>query len=624
MTTPNDVIDGKHLPTKVSLLALVTIDDDGNRVNNQELYETLLAASGQAKIGGTVGKSLMLMSVSEIPSRGVVGTFMAGEITPKGATPPVAPFIGYAWLQRAQWTDKSKPLIDVTEILKMWDGTAYVDASPELAAKGIMNASGIEYPPCKESVLGSAYGGVVVQAPPADDNYVAGKWYADGLMYRRAKTTTAINPSATGNAGHAAAWSNAYTMQQLHQGLQSAYCTFFSTWRNAMVEAGQTQSGDFGSWASSAGKNTIAYYVHSILEAETTAGIKVWELGDSGANGNGIVLGSNGKWYLANPSGKPAENDPAATGSNPTHWIGGFDSLADLIASAMVVSPDEGNLIQQRTNGIYYGIIPPIHLAHQFISNDGIDADTDTDGSYRGSREKPLKTLKFALDRLGQGMTGNIYLHEGQAFDVYAENPAIAKGDISISLYGPNQDSLNTSWSSRNIWNPSGAINAIHAKIKAHSWLNPAWGKRAASAFYPANNAKVLSVGVDYETCDEPLSEYLNDYWAGAFSNPSISTSTFEMSEGILTLRGSNAFSRCAGTHPLVIVMKIDKIGGGVLLDCGNTNSYSLTRYSRAGQPEFFQTTLESDFDSGGYVTNYDSSAPMYNYLQTNANLPSA
>ena len=68
------------------------------------------------------------------------------------------------------------------------------------------------------------------------------------------------------------------------------------------------------------------------VKAIVSAGVETWTLGDSGANGNGIVIGSDGRWYLANPNGDPANKDPVVAANRPAHWRGPYASLSDLLS----------------------------------------------------------------------------------------------------------------------------------------------------------------------------------------------------------------------------------------------------------------------------------------------------
>lgn len=67
--------------------------------------------------------------------------------------------------------------------------------------------------------------------------------------------------------------------------------------------------------------------------AATTDGLNTWSTGKDGSNGNAIVIGSDGKLYLANPNGQPATNDPTVAANRPAHWQGAFNSIGDMLAA---------------------------------------------------------------------------------------------------------------------------------------------------------------------------------------------------------------------------------------------------------------------------------------------------
>ena len=78
-------------------------------------------------------------------------------------------------------------------------------------------------------------------------------------------------------------------------------------------------------------------------------------------------------------------------------------------------SDDEGNLLQLRNNGMYYGIEAPPDLRSQYI--DSVVGDDNNPGTY----DRPLKTVLEAYKRLVnvQSQSGVIFLKQGQTFNIY-------------------------------------------------------------------------------------------------------------------------------------------------------------------------------------------------------------
>ncbi|MGX2956428.1 hypothetical protein ACWIYZ_04970 [Ursidibacter arcticus] len=76
------------------------------------------------------------------------------------------------------------------------------------------------------------------------------------------------------------------------------------------------------------------------------------------------------------------------------------------------LSPDAGNQLELRPNGVFFGNIPKPENSTFFVSNSGSD-------SNNGSRETPLRTMHEALSRIANNKTNGyyrIYLHSGQTF----------------------------------------------------------------------------------------------------------------------------------------------------------------------------------------------------------------
>lgn len=98
------------------------------------------------------------------------------------------------------------------------------------------------------------------------------------------------------------------------------------------------------------------------------------------------------------------------------------------------LSKQNGNMLEVRDDGLYYGQTAKADLSNLYVSNDGDDANT-------GTREKPLRTIQAAIDRTeNQQVLYTIWLHENHEFDLgYHE-----RGNASylIRAYGNTIDSV--------------------------------------------------------------------------------------------------------------------------------------------------------------------------------------
>lgn len=105
------------------------------------------------------------------------------------------------------------------------------------------------------------------------------------------------------------------------------------------------------------------------------------------------------------------------------------------------LSSDNGNLLQQRKNGLYYGIEAPADLANLYVDAvNGVDQHPD-DVAGAGTRAKPLKTFTYANSIALEGTRRTIYLMADQDHIVDSAMPSTIKtGFLTVSPYGPIYD----------------------------------------------------------------------------------------------------------------------------------------------------------------------------------------
>lgn len=99
------------------------------------------------------------------------------------------------------------------------------------------------------------------------------------------------------------------------------------------------------------------------------------------------------------------------------------------------LSSDNGNLLQQRKNGLYYGIEAPPDTANLYVSSSmGDDSNT-------GTRAAPLKTIREAIERNYVGTSFKIHLFEDDVHPVHASWGSIGNGKLfDLYPYGPVAD----------------------------------------------------------------------------------------------------------------------------------------------------------------------------------------
>lgn len=149
-----------------------------------------------------------------------------------------------------------------------------------------------------------------------------------------------------------------------------------------------------------------------------------------------------------------------------------------LSSSQISVSPDSGNLIQSRTNGLFVQLAAPPDLSVQYVSSvSGNDANP-------GTRAQPLKTLAMAMSRLPSYTSGSILLKEGETFPV-APVGAPAWGttitepgypmptdnkSILIGRYGTDSDTYTPLFENTSE-TPDGMQNAVRPILEFGHWV---------------------------------------------------------------------------------------------------------------------------------------------------------
>lgn len=101
------------------------------------------------------------------------------------------------------------------------------------------------------------------------------------------------------------------------------------------------------------------------------------------------------------------------------------------------LSSDNGNLLQQRKNGLYYGIEAAPDTANLYVSS------TMGDDSNAGTRAAPLKTIREAIIRNTVGTTFTIHLFEDDTHPVHGSWGSIGDGKaFNLQPYGPVSDEV--------------------------------------------------------------------------------------------------------------------------------------------------------------------------------------
>lgn len=86
-----------------------------------------------------------------------------------------------------------------------------------------------------------------------------------------------------------------------------------------------------------------------------------------------------------------------------------------LFSDQPLLSEDNGNLIEWRDDGLYYGIQAPRNISTLYIhANEGNDSNP-------GTRDRPLRTINAALNQYKSGQEYNIRLYEGLTYPIHSK-----------------------------------------------------------------------------------------------------------------------------------------------------------------------------------------------------------
>lgn len=102
----------------------------------------------------------------------------------------------------------------------------------------------------------------------------------------------------------------------------------------------------------------------------------------------------------------------------------------------IAVSPDKGNLLQHRKNGIYYGVEAPADTSNMYVST------SQGDDSNTGTKNAPLRTIREALRRNSANQKFTINLKEDETFEWRSSWGDFGNYAFTVQPYGPQWDNI--------------------------------------------------------------------------------------------------------------------------------------------------------------------------------------
>lgn len=189
--------------------------------------------------------------------------------------------------------------------------------------------------------------------------------------------------------------------------------------------------------------------------------------------------------------------DPKSFKNNNSNGKGGI---------SVAVSPDNGNLIGLRNNGLYYGIEAPADTRSLHVHPNGDDAAA-------GTRAAPLRTIGEAIRRnqAGQRYTIHIYEGDGEAavHEWRSSFPSATGHLMTIQPYGAR-------FTAAQQQNPAGSIEYLRSEQVLRPVINFISDKRTSTghenpAVYgnsPTQDAvrfNAVNLNFDADTPDNPI-----------------------------------------------------------------------------------------------------------------------
>lgn len=180
------------------------------------------------------------------------------------------------------------------------------------------------------------------------------------------------------------------------------------------------------------------------------------------------------------------------------------------------LSPDKGNLIQQRNNGIYYGIEAPADTTNLYV-----DSQVGNDNNV-GSKALPLRTIAEALKRVPSGQSHTVHLKQGQTHEWRSSENSKYNGKNRVMTFVPYGDNLDTVYrdniiDSYHYYRTSNLIRPIIKFIPNRTFDNGTGGQEyAAPVIYKGSNITFRGIQLDTSTV---LTKPIRNLDQGCFGN---------------------------------------------------------------------------------------------------------
>lgn len=292
---------------------------------------------------------------------------------------------------------------------------------------------------------------------------------------------------------------------------------------------------------------------------------------------------------------------PAAPASGDTVWI---HTTKDL--SKVRLSPTAGNLLEKRSDGLYYGTTAPPELQNIYI-----DAVSGVDGAA-GTRAAPVKTLQYALSLGASGINRNIYLYEQQTHYVDPANCAIFRGgQWQIQPYGPLSDALPPNPGDSNFATVAAqAVSPTIQSLPFASYNANGAMEQLAAALVPDMGAYVLAIDIKFVA---GIASNADPIIKGSFMDPARSGTWFVRNCEISLPAAESQFGSAYTFVSHNLLMESTLVSGsGFLLTAESKDTTFNFRGGALGSRTMTVTGIAA------YINNKVASSPVYTNFNTN------
>lgn len=200
------------------------------------------------------------------------------------------------------------------------------------------------------------------------------------------------------------------------------------------------------------------------------------------------------------------------------------------------LSKGAGNLLEQRIDGLYYGLQAPADTANLYVSS------VSGNDNNAGTIDSPLKTIDAAWRKNRTDQSATIWLKAGETFEISSNLDAHSGAIKTISVYGtPLAEPPAPLDSERYLYRPEALTNFPRPTIRLKDNYNSKHVRRGETAsFWIYSGATVNIIGVNLYLGKEYHYSELHTVFGGEPALGYWSHNMFYGEQGVIKLFGCN------------------------------------------------------------------------------------